>query len=225
MPDPILARTLAGCRARSDISDHLGEIYHAALDSPPGLIVELGTRGGESTRALLAAAAATERHVLSIDTEPCDPAELPHRERWHFVQADDVAFGRDHFAEWCETKDLPTGISTLFVDTSHEYEHTRREIAAWFPHLSPGAHAVFHDTHMADGTYGRLDGSIGHGWDNRRGVIRALEEYLGRSYDESSRFVDLADGHLVRHLPNCNGLTVVRKRSETGKGSDRDPNQ
>ena len=210
-PDSELQRILAGSAERSDISDHLGDIYFHALDSPSELIVELGTRGGESTRALLGAANATDRQVLSVDVDPCGTVDLPHTERWHFVQADDVQFGRENFSDWCETANLPPRIGTLFIDTSHLYEHTREEINAWFPHLVDGALVLFHDTNMGDGRYARMDGSIGCGWDNERGVIRAIEERLGRQYDESTRFVDLTEEFLVRHTPYCNGLTVLRK--------------
>ena len=212
-PDSVLKDALGGSRSRSDISDHLSELCFCTLDSPPDLIVELGTRGGESTRALLAAAQIAQRPILSIDINPCAPADLPHTKRWNFIQADDVNFGRTQFRDWCKAADLPARIGTLFIDTSHEYEHTREEIDAWFPHLATGANVIFHDTNMGKGTYARMDGSIGHGWNNQRGVIRALEEYLGRHYDETTHFTDCTDTFLVRHIPYCNGLTILRKYS------------
>jgi hypothetical protein len=65
---------------------------------------------------------------------------------------------------------------------------------------------------MGSGVFGRLDGSASAiGWDNQRGVIRAIEEFLGRRYDESAFFVDIARGFLVTHRPNCNGFTVLRR--------------
>lgn len=70
---------------------------------------------------------------------------------------------------------------------------------------------IFHDTNMGLGVYGRIDGSVGIGYDNERGVIRALEEFLGRQYDEKSFFCDLAGGYLIKHYPHCNGLAVLKK--------------
>ena len=69
---------------------------------------------------------------------------------------------------------------------------------------------IFHDTNMAT-WFRSLDGEVRRGWDNQRGVIRAIEERLGRSYDGAAYFVDIIDGFLVEHRPWCNGLTVLRR--------------
>ena len=211
-PNRNLQQSLRGCESQSDISDHLGDIFFRALDAPDSLIVELGTRGGESTRALLAAAAEKNQQVLSIDIDPCEPDALPHSERWTFVQADDIEFGQTEFPRWCEDAGTQPMIGTLFIDTSHEYEHTVREIEVWFPYLAPQAMVIFHDTNMGDGLYTRLDRSTGYGWGNDRGVIRAIEEFLDRKYDETTQFSDCTPEFLVRHVPYCSGLTVLRKR-------------
>lgn len=70
---------------------------------------------------------------------------------------------------------------------------------------------IFHDTNMGRGLYGRCDGSVGLGWDNQRGVIRTIEEFLDRRYEENHFFVDAVNGFLVKHYPNCNGLTVPKR--------------
>ena len=115
------------------------------------------------------------------------------------------------FTDWCRREDLSPEIDLLFIDTSHEYEHTRREIEIWSPFLSATGTLIFHDTNMGKGIYSRTDGSVSVGWNNRRGVIRAIEEHLGRQYDEAAYFCDLAKGYLVTHYPTCSGLTVLRK--------------
>ena len=77
-PNPVLAQALGRwATARSDIRDHLGTLFHEAVSARPRLIVELGTRGGGSTRALLAAAEVTGAHVLSVDIEDCGTIDLP----------------------------------------------------------------------------------------------------------------------------------------------------
>jgi hypothetical protein len=77
--------------------------------------------------------------------------------------------------------------------------------------LAPGGAMIFHDTNMGL-WYRSLDGRVRRGWDNQRGVIRAIEEdRLGRSYDAGAYFVDIADGFLVEHRPWCSGLTVLRR--------------
>src|SRR5579872_7286938 len=67
-PNPVLTEALgrwAGSPA--DIHDHLGALFAETVAARPRLIVELGTRGGISTRALLAAAEVSDAHLLSVD--------------------------------------------------------------------------------------------------------------------------------------------------------------
>lgn len=206
-----LAKALGDPNCRTDISDHLGSIFYFAVDAGPKLMVELGTRGGESTRALLAAAVNTQSVLLSIDIHDCGNLDLPFRERWHFIKADDLEFARTKFSDWCLSQSLEPRVDVLFIDTSHEYEHTKAEIEIWSSHLSDNGVMLFHDTNLGKGTYARMDGSIGIAWNNQRGVIRAIEDLLSRQYDENSFFCDLTRQYLIMHYPNCNGLTVLKK--------------
>jgi cephalosporin hydroxylase len=211
---PEVAACLAGYREHSDISDHLGTLFSETVATRPRLVVELGTRGGESTRVLIAAASVSGASVLSVDIDEAPALEVPGRERWTFVRSDDVAFGREvaGFRAWCGERGLGPQADVIFIDTSHLYEHTREEIEVWHHHLAPAGALLFHDTNMGSGVFSRLDGTISaSGWDNQRGVIRAVEEFLGRRYDERSFFTDVARGFLVTHRPNCNGFTVLRR--------------
>jgi hypothetical protein len=70
---------------------------------------------------------------------------------------------------------------------------------------------MFHDTNMGDGWFRRLDGGVDRGWNNERGVIRAIEEFLGRHYDEHSYFTDVVAGFAVQHAPWSSGFTVLRR--------------
>lgn len=192
---------------RTDINEHLPTLFVEGLLASPKLIVELGVRTGESTFAFERVAALTGATLIGVDIEDCSRASLyPH---WHFVKEDDVAFAR-RFPAFCDGLGVEPEIDVLFVDTSHEYRHTCEEIAAWFPLLSERATAIFHDTHMRE-VFRRTDGSLGYGWDNRRGVIRAIEEYLRQRFDESVDFVHYEPGWLVRHYAHCNGLTIVKR--------------
>jgi hypothetical protein len=104
----------------------------------------------------------------------------------------------------------------LFIDTSHDYIHTKQEIEIWSKYLSDKGIMIFHDTNMGKGMYTRNDGSMGFGWDNERGVMRAIEEFVDRQYDENSFFCDVTDKYSLIHFPNSNGLTIIKKR----KGED-----
>lgn len=211
--DPILAAYWGGKGPRrSEISDHLGALFHEALVARPALIVELGTGTGSSTRVLQAAARHTGARMLSIDLKDKAGMAVPAEARafWTFERADDVAFARDRFAGWCGARGIAPAIDFLFIDTSHELEHTRREIAAWFPLLADAATVAFHDTNLHVAGL-RRDGTAMAAYDNERGVIRAIEEYLGRSYDERTCFVDVAGDWAIRHDPVCNGMLVMRR--------------
>ena len=50
---------------------------------------------------------------------------------------------------------------------------------------------ILHDTNMKR-IYRRADRSLGLGWDNDRGVIRALEETLGVKFNEAEDFVTVS---------------------------------
>lgn len=212
-PHPVLAAALGRwANDRSDIHDHLGSIFAETVRAGPALIVELGTRGGISTLALLAAAEVANAHVLSVDIEDCSGVDIParFRRRWHFRLGDDVAFAGEPFERFCAEMGLSTQADVIFLDTSHVYEHTREEIDRWLPRLAPGGAMIFHDTNMST-WFRSLDGKVRRGWNNERGVIRAVEERLGRRYEAGTYFVDIADGFLIEHRPWCNGLTVLRR--------------
>lgn len=190
---------------RTDISDHLETMFLEALQQKPRLIVELGVRSGESTFALERAARLCKSTLVSVDIE-----QTSYRSSfrdWFFVCKDDIAFAQE-FPQWCAQRNLPSKVDLLFIDTSHLYEHTCKEIESWFPLLSPQAKVIFHDTNLKK-YYKRKDGTIGFGWDNQRGVIRAIEDFLGKTYDEAREFADIRNGWLIRHVPHCNGLTIL----------------
>ena len=210
----------ARARKGTPMADHLVRLFTETLVRRPRLIVELGVGPGESTFVLERVARLTGASHVSVDIE--DRAGACQAPGWLFVQADDVEFAR-RFEAWCRARRLPTRIDVLFIDTSHYYEHTLREIAAYFPLLQPNGLAIFHDTNMRS-LYFRKNGRMELGWDNQRGVIRALEEHFGKHFDERRAFVDWADGFLIRHYPYCNGFTILErvgaKRGESGPEAD-----
>ena len=130
------------------------------------------------------------------------------------MKSDDIAFA-EHFAEWCGEHQLNPSIDVLFVDTSHEYEHTLAELARWLPLLSSRCKVFFHDTNMMK-LYRRKDGSKGVGWNNNRGVIAAIEKCLGQTFDERKDFIAFAGDWLVKHHSICSGLTILERWQNNG---------
>lgn len=196
-------RTLAA--TPSDINEHLECMFVEALLLQPRLIVELGVRGGTTTAVFEHVAELCRASIVSVDLDDCSRVSAnPH---WHFFRGDDVYFAQ-LFPDFCRSKGIVPAIDLLFIDTSHYYEHTVQEIDAWFPLLSARAKVIFHDTNMR--LVGpRKDGCVQLSWDNDRGVVRAIEERLGIRIAETEEFTDLSYGWLVRHWPNCNGLTIL----------------
>ena len=194
--------------APTDIGDHLPTIFAEAVAARPGLIVELGVRGGETRFVFEKVAQLSGSALISVDIDDCSGV-CSASPRWHFVQRDDVQFAAE-FPAWCHSRSIDPQIDVLFIDTTHLYEHTISEIKAWFPLLAPKCKVIFHDTNMK-AYYRQQNGTILRGFDNQRGVIRAIEEHLKTRFNEKISFVTTVNGWLVRHWPYCSGLTVLER--------------
>ena len=70
---------------------------------------------------------------------------------------------------------------------------------------------LFHDTHMGRGWFRQLNGKAEPGGNASRGVIQAIEEFLGRRYDESTCFTDVVGEFAVSHAPWSSGMLVLRR--------------
>jgi len=193
--------------ARTSMNEHLETIFLEALTMQPLLIVELGVGGGESNFALQRAARLTGARLVSVDLN--DRAHVSQEPGWLFVQRDDIAFAAE-FPDWCRRQGFEPVIDVLFIDTSHLFEHTLQEMQAYFPYLAPRAKVMFHDTNLSKVFY-RQDGSMDLGWDNERGVIRALEVYFKKSFNEKKPFTDFVRPWLIRHNPHCAGMTILER--------------
>lgn len=129
----------------SDIADHLTHLYCLALTRPH--IIELGTRGGYSTSAFLAAAAMQNPagHVWSVDIAPADvPPDWQESPLWSFAQCDDLSAQAQAF--------LPQQCHMLFIDTSHTFEQTLAELRLYAPRVHrAGGVIACHDTQWDEG--------------------------------------------------------------------------
>jgi len=202
---PELAEIRERARLRTPINEHLETLFLESLPLSPRLIVELGVARGESTFVFARVAKLCHATLVSVDINDCSGASA--YDKWIFIQQDDLLFAKE-FPQWCQARGLSPAIDLLFIDTSHLYEHTCQEIAAYFPLLAPQAKVFFHDTNMGHFIF-RKDGSLELGWDNRRGVIRALEDYFHKKFDEKKEFADIIPPWLIRHQPHCGGLTIL----------------
>lgn len=155
------------------------------------VIVELGVRSGNSTLSLLNAIEMIGRGKLySVDIDPCEEAHSAVQEaglyhHWYFHLGDSVEFYREIGS--CDF---------IFIDTSHEYEQTMREIEVWGPMVRLGGVMVFHDTLSTDG------------------VRRAIDEFLN---------IDGFQFRLWRRddIDVGPGMTILTKRMMSNSDLDR----
>ena len=146
---------------------------------------------------------------ISVDKNPLT-AKASDWPGWTYINLDDIEFA-ENFPDWCHERRIEPEIDILFIDTSHRYEHTVSEIKHWFPFLSANSKVFFHDTNTHP-IYWRKDGSIGLTYQyEKRGVIRAIESYLGRSFSEKKDFFVFINGWSVKHYHLCNGFTILGK--------------
>ena len=210
-PEGTLAKTLKAVQKRSaretDICDHLETIFLECLNMQPRLIVELGVGDGESTFVLERVARLWKAKLISVDIADCKKVSS-YRQRI-FVQRDDIEFAHQ-FSDFCKVNNMDHRIDILFIDTSHLYDHTFQEIRCWFPFLASRSKVIFHDTNMKE-VFHRKNGSTGCGWNNERGVIRAIEEYFNRPFNEETNFAEIGEGWFVRHYAHCNGLMIMER--------------
>jgi len=173
---PTYARYVQHCMTQSDIQHHLPLLYSLAK----GNVLELGTRTGVSTAALLAGVEARGGHVWSIDTDPrCQDVAAGHPQ-WTFVHASSTEPAiADAFGAVDPGLNNEIVLDMLFIDTEHTYEQASAELALWAPHVKTGGHILLHDPETFPG------------------VRRAVTEFCA------------ARGWPVTFVLPCNGMAVI----------------
>ena len=139
----------------SDIQHHLPLLFSLAR----GNVLELGTRSGVSTAALLAGVERHGGHVWSMDIDDCGQVAAGHKQ-WVFIQGDsrDVKFA-DMFSEG----DVP--LDLLLIDTFHSYEQAQAELSLWGLLVTPGGTICMHDTETFPGVRrAAQEFADQHGW-------------------------------------------------------------
>jgi len=155
----------------SDIQEYLPFLHEQAKLRENTWVLELGARKGNSTLAFLAGVTEVGGHVWSVDvanviSDPAGMAPWRGSRRWTFIHGDDM--------DPAIQANLPRRVDVLFIDTSHEYEHTLGELRAYMPRVAPGGVALFHDTHLM--------GWPGYGWDQDVSPVwAALDEYCAEA--------------------------------------------
>ncbi len=108
-------------------------------------MLELGTRTGVSTVALLAGVEKRGGLVISVDIEDCSSVAQGHAQ-W--------AFWRGSSTDANMAQDIATyagPFSLVLIDTEHNWEQSTAELSLWGPHVAPGGTICMHDTETFPG--------------------------------------------------------------------------
>jgi len=202
-------------KKNSDISSHLPTIFCYCLMANPQFMVEAGVRNGESTIPLSRALKLINAMLVGIDISSSSEKVYTNIKNAKFVCMDDLNFINFYNNSPFKNKE----IDLIFIDTSHLYRHTLKEIEIFKPLLSTKGIMIFHDSFVTpiNGThYSRLNGTIGGGWGgNTNGVTVAIKEYFSIAFDESKytniTFVHNNNLWQLIHYPFCNGLAILKK--------------
>jgi cephalosporin hydroxylase len=159
----------------SDIQHHLPLLYSLAR----GNVLELGTRTGVSTAALLAGVEARSGHVWSVDLDDCSKLYAGHPQ-WTCIQGD----SRDQQGVWSSIRqqrpDVPIQwFDMALIDTEHTVEQVAAELETWAPCIVPGGTICVHDIETFPG------------------VRRAVNDFCA------------AKGWAVTFVLPCNGMAVI----------------
>jgi predicted O-methyltransferase YrrM len=138
---PMFERYVQYANSQNDIQHHLPLLY--ALSS--GNVVELGTRTGVSTAALLAGVERNSGHVWSVDVDPQSAQVAAGHPAWTFIQASST----DLSTVKALKKALPCDL--LLIDTLHTEDHVTAELSIWASHVKPGGTICIHDTETFPG--------------------------------------------------------------------------
>ena len=126
------------CATPSDIYLHLPTFVQLCLDRQARHVVELGTRTGVSTVAWLHGLAQTGGRLTSVDID--ERPAIGEFDHWTFVQGSDL-----DPAVFSQLDDA----DIVFVDTSHLYDQTLRELNLYRHLVKPDGLLVLHDTELA----------------------------------------------------------------------------
>jgi predicted O-methyltransferase YrrM len=106
-------------------------------------VVELGTRTGVSTAALLAGVEARGGTVTSVDTDPASAQVAAGHPQWRFVNGSST--------DLTTRAKVAPPVDVLLVDTLHTLPHVAAELEVWAPMMRPGGTICVHDTETFPG--------------------------------------------------------------------------
>lgn len=201
----------------NDVSSHLPTIYVHTVLNKPKLIFELGVASGQTSYAFNKAAMATSSKLVGVDIDPRWKSSYKNfsKNQCQFYGMDDIKF----LKFFLKNPLYPNKkVNLIYIDTSHVYQHTLVELEHFIPILAESGSFCVHDTNMSPledfGWYCLTNKVCYKGWDNKKGVVRAIKEFFDIDFDETKynmfSFSKFGRNWKLVHYPYCNGFTLIR---------------
>lgn len=174
------------CDTPSDIYLHLPRFVSLVEELNAQHVIELGSRSGVSTVAWLYALAKTGGHLTTVDLDPAP--QIGSWSHWRHIQGDDLS---------TEVLERLAPADIVFIDTSHLYEQTKKELAIYQWFVKSGGVLVLHDTGLP-----QPEGSSPT--DPLYPVLKAVTEFCeAEGLERGTDWVN---------VPDCWGLAVIKVR-------------
>lgn len=202
----------------SDMSSLLPIIFVHGVLQQPKYLMEIGVGVGQSNAILARLPQRQGFKMIGIDIDKqCGFLYQKYsRASTRFFWMDDTLFlSRRKSFPFIPAKDY----DLIFIDTSHLFDHTMKELQIFSPLLSNGGTLLLYASNLSpleDFSWRTISGKkVGRGWDNDKGVARAIKAYFGIDFDETKylhkTFMANGSKWKIVHYPFCNGLTLLKK--------------
>ena len=203
--DPIHLLINLTMRNERDIDEHLMTLFSLVLSLKPTKIVELGVRTCRSTLAFLVASQYTKSSLVSVDINDMTPDfNFPDewKSNWKFFKQDALKFLEKDFQIFMAERQ-PKEPLMVYIDDWHDGIHVQKELDLIDKYILPGDLVILHDLMYGNSQphYKTEKNPKDPQWGN------------GGPYDPISK-LDLSVWEYVT-IPRCNGLTILRKKSNT----------
>lgn len=134
---PVQSAYMAYCAQPSDIQHHLPLLFALAR----GNVLELGTRSGVSTAALLAGVEMRGGHVYSVDIDPRSANVAAGHPQWTFKAGSST----DPQIAAQVYRNAGGNFSAVLIDTLHTDAQVTAELELWAEYVAPGGTICIHD--------------------------------------------------------------------------------
>lgn len=181
----------------SDISNHIPALFCHCVSVNPEVIVEAGIRWGDgSTIALRVAKEVTNAFLIGIDINDCSQFYRTMSNAC-FLHMNDL----DLPAHFNNIPLKKKSIDFAFIDTTHFYDHTMKELALFESMLSEQGILALHDTNPVP--------------TDPHGVRDALRDYFNLTFDVNKYHVQIIEKNNYYwkfvHYPFCNGMSIIQR--------------